>query len=65
MESYKAFCVGLALVGAMLSAFQGKKQSKIFATGKCAILKREARFIILHARFSDAVGKRVQGKYGK
>lgn len=52
------------LVGAVVGAFQGKKQSKIFVTGKCTILIREARFIILHTRFRDTVQKEAQGKYG-
>lgn len=54
-----------ALVGTVLSAFQGEKQSKIFAPGKCTILIREARFIILHTRFRVIMERRAQGKYGK
>lgn len=56
-----------ALVGAVVSAFQKekKKQSKVFASGKCKILIREAIFIIWHTMFRDKVERRAQEKYDK
>lgn len=42
-----------------------KKQSKVFASGKCKILIREAIFIIWHTMFRDKVERRAQEKYDK